>query len=131
VGAVLVKDAQVLLIRRAEEPFRDFWDFPGGFLNYDEHPVDGLKREVFEELNLQIEVDRLIGLYMDFYGDSKESTLNIYFTGQIVNGSPFPKSEIREVQWFDLQKLPNNFAFNHALRVFKDLHTQPSRHTHR
>jgi len=42
VGAVLVKDTQILLIRRANEPFKDFWDFPGGFLNYGEHPEQGL-----------------------------------------------------------------------------------------
>ncbi len=57
---------------------------------------------------------------MDYYGEPKESTLNIYYTGQIVNGSMCPKSEIREARWFDLQKLPSNFAFDHAQSVLSD-----------
>jgi 8-oxo-dGTP diphosphatase len=119
-GAVLVREKQILLIRRANEPFKDFWDFPGGFLNYGEHPVEGLKREVFEELNVKIKVAGLIGFYMDFYGESKESTLNIYYSCQIVNGALHPKSEIRDARWFDLHRLPENIAFNHAREVLRD-----------
>ena len=119
-GAVLVKDEHVLLIRRANEPFKDFWDFPGGFLNCGEHPESGLKREVFEELNVNMEIAELIGFYMDNYGESGESTLNIYYSGSIVNGSMYPNSEVSEVRWFDLQKLPQNLAFNHAQFVLSD-----------
>jgi 8-oxo-dGTP diphosphatase len=124
----VVQNEQILLICRAHEPFKNFWDFPGGFLNYGEHPLQGLQREVFEELNIKIEATGLIGFYMDFYGlpaewqagESRESTLNIYYSCEIVNGAPRPKAEIREARWFDLHKLPEKFAFNHARAVLRD-----------
>ncbi len=67
-----------------------------------------------------MEISGLIGFYMDYYGESEESTLNIYYAGHIVNGSMYAKSEIHEVRWFGLKELPANFAFNHAQLVLSD-----------
>lgn len=39
-GEALVKrDGEVLLIRRAADPWRDHWDIPGGFCDPGEHPL--------------------------------------------------------------------------------------------
>jgi ADP-ribose pyrophosphatase YjhB (NUDIX family) len=79
VGAVIVKYNKVLLVRRAREPFKNHWDFPGGFLECGEHPHGGLKREVAEELRISIKIISLLGIYPDQYGAGGESTLNIYY----------------------------------------------------
>ncbi len=48
-GALIVRDGCVLLVKRAVEPFKDYWDIPGGFLEAGEHPQDGMRCEVKEE----------------------------------------------------------------------------------
>ncbi|NIQ06738.1 MAG: NUDIX hydrolase [Candidatus Korarchaeota archaeon] len=119
-GAVIDRNGDILLIRRANEPYKDHWDFPGGFLEPDEHPRDGVKREVFEELNVKVEVRQLIGVYMDHYGNQHDSTLNMYYTCNIIEGSVSPNFEIKEAKWFSLKSIPRKLAFNHAEAVLKD-----------
>lgn len=120
VGAVIANNGKVLLIRRANLPYRDFWDFPGGFLDFNEHPEIGLKREVSEELGVEVAVSRLVGLYMDFYRTPKESTLNIYYTCNVTKGEIAPQEEVAEVRWFELTRLPKRLAFNHIESVLED-----------
>ena len=56
VRAVIVQNGQALVTVRAREPEKGRLDLPGGFLEVGEHPVDGLMREVREELRAEAEV---------------------------------------------------------------------------
>src|SRR6266581_9199423 len=49
------EQGRVLLGLRAFDPGKGLWDLPGGFLHEDEHPLDGLRREIREETALEIE----------------------------------------------------------------------------
>ena len=44
----------VLLIKRKNEPFKDCWAFPGGFINIDESAEDAAIRELKEETGLEV-----------------------------------------------------------------------------
>jgi 8-oxo-dGTP diphosphatase len=57
-GALVGRDGQVLLGRRAVEPGLGSWDIPGGFLNPWEHPSEAAVREVREETGLQVRLLR-------------------------------------------------------------------------
>ena len=62
VCALVLDDAgRVLLARRKFEPEAGKWDVPGGFLEEDEEPLDGLRRELREETGLEIEPLELAG----------------------------------------------------------------------
>lgn len=54
VGAVVVHDGQVLLIRRGKEPLRGRWLVPGGTVEWGETLEEALTREVFEETGLVV-----------------------------------------------------------------------------
>ena len=47
-------DAKVLLIQRADEPYKGCWAFPGGFLNMDETTEQCAIRELEEETGLKV-----------------------------------------------------------------------------
>ena len=62
VGAVVVDEGRVLLVRRAREPLKGHWTLPGGLLELGESVVDGVAREVREETGLIVEPLALIEL---------------------------------------------------------------------
>jgi 8-oxo-dGTP diphosphatase len=108
--SALVEDGagRLLLARRAVEPYRDFWDPPGGFLEEGEHPLDGLRREILEETGLAGEPGRFVGAWMDVYGDAAEAaaTLNLYWTFDLADGDPVPADDVAEFRWFSAGELP-------------------------
>ena len=57
VAAVLRRADQVLLCHRSprRQWFPDVWDFPGGHVQPGEHPEDALRRELAEELGIELE----------------------------------------------------------------------------
>jgi 8-oxo-dGTP diphosphatase len=62
VGAVVVDDGRVLLVRRGSEPLRGHWSLPGGLIELGEGLAGGLVREVREETGLEVEVVELVEL---------------------------------------------------------------------
>lgn len=118
-GALVVRDGRVLLARRAIEPALGAWDIPGGFLEYGEHPEAGAIRELHEETGLDIEIQELIGMYMDRYGEESDWILNIYYSAT-AGGEPQPASDVDLLHWFALDELPTEMAFHHEYEVLKD-----------
>jgi 8-oxo-dGTP diphosphatase len=64
VVAVIIDDEErVLLTRRGIAPFQDQWVMPGGKIDLGESILDALKREVHEEVGLEVEVEGLIDVF--------------------------------------------------------------------
>jgi ADP-ribose pyrophosphatase YjhB (NUDIX family) len=62
VGAVIFDtDERICLVRRANEPARGKWSFPGGRVEPDETSEDAIIREVMEETGLHVTIDRELG----------------------------------------------------------------------
>jgi 8-oxo-dGTP diphosphatase len=62
VGAVVVDEGRVLLVRRGREPLKGQWSLPGGLLELGESLTAGVAREVQEETGLTVEPIELIEL---------------------------------------------------------------------
>ena len=54
VYGILISNEKILLIKKANGPYKGMLDLPGGSLEYKERPIDTLKREFKEETNLNI-----------------------------------------------------------------------------
>ena len=63
VAVILDDDDRVLLTRRNIQPFKDQWVMPGGKIDLGEPILDALKREVHEEVGLEVEVLGLIDVF--------------------------------------------------------------------
>ena len=63
VAVIVDQDDQVLLTKRNVPPFQGEWVMPGGKIDLGEPIVAALKREVWEEVGLEVEVGRLIDVF--------------------------------------------------------------------
>lgn len=61
VAAVIVKDGKVLATQRGYGDFKGMWEFPGGKIEAGESPETALAREIHEELDAAIQVDKFLG----------------------------------------------------------------------
>lgn len=120
-GVLVIQDGKVLLAQRGVEPLKGYWDIPGGFLEAGEHPATGATREILEETGLQIRLNSLLGIYMDRYGADGVWTLTFYYVAEIVSGSLHVMDDVSALEWFNVEELPQEFAFEHQAQVIKDL----------
>ena len=63
VGAVIVHDGRVVLIKRRFEPLAGQWSLPGGMLELGETLEAGVAREIFEETGLEVEVGPVVEVF--------------------------------------------------------------------
>jgi 8-oxo-dGTP diphosphatase len=121
-GTLITRGREVLLVRRAIEPFKDHWDIVGGYLEAWEHPEVGARREAREETGLDVALEHLLPMRLDRYGD-EAWTLNMYYIARVVGGAEQPGDDAIEARWFDADDLPTALAFpNHLPAVLKDWH---------
>jgi 8-oxo-dGTP diphosphatase len=107
--------AEVLLIKRRREPYKNQWAVPGGFVGIDEELEDAAVRELYEETNLT--GVRLEQLYT--FGrcgrDPRGRQITIAFIGIAEKEVSKVKAgdDAAGVRWFDIEKLPEDLAFDH------------------
>jgi len=78
------------------------WGVPGGFIANGEHPEEALRRELREEVS--IEIDEVKLLFVRTLGFIKQ--VEIYYRARVI-GDPKPSSiEIKQARWFALNELP-------------------------
>lgn len=111
VTAIPVRNGKVMLHLRGMEPGKGTWDIPGGFIEVGETPDQALHREIMEELGLKIQKHQFMGFYPDAYGMDSIYTLNIAYVCQLEDRPILRSNEIDEVQWFDWNKIPSEYAF--------------------
>lgn len=112
--AVVVRDDQVLLVKRAKDPFAGAWALPGGFVDVGETTADACLRELREEAGVEGEVVDLLGVYDDPKRDPRGHVVSVAYLVRMVEGrAPRAGDDAAEVAWFDLDALPD-LAFDHA-----------------
>lgn len=121
-SAIVLDDrVRVLLARRANDPGAGLWDLLGGFVDEGEEGLDALRRELREELGVEIEPGEFVGAFPDTYGDDGIYTLNLYWTAVIASGEPTPNEELEEIAWFAPDELPQReeFAFSNTVAALE------------
>lgn len=102
----------VLLIKRKNEPFKDCWAFPGGFINIDESAEDAAVRELKEETGLEISNIKQLKAYSNPGRDPRERVITIAFIAESRKREVKGGDDAKEAGWFDISNLPS-LAFDH------------------
>ena len=108
VAAIILRDDEILLVKRGSEPGLGKWSIPGGSLEIGETLEEGLKREVREETGLQIEVGRLAGigdLIVSDQGVLKWHYLLINYLAVATGGELRPATDATECRWVELSEI--------------------------
>jgi ADP-ribose pyrophosphatase YjhB (NUDIX family) len=91
----------------------DWWNLPGGGMEAGETVDEALCREVGEETGLEVEVERLVGVY----SKPQKQEVVLTFSCRITGGNLHPTEEIRENRYFAPDALPSNTLPKHRQRV--------------
>lgn len=118
VCSVIVHKGKILITQRGDERNYGKWEFPGGKVKEDEHPFESIKRELFEELRLQVEPKKEITRY---------NYLNfnlIFIDCEVLNPDELSLSEHLDYLWIDISEF-SKFNFlegdNKFIKNYKEL----------
>ena len=120
-------DAKVLLIQRADEPYKGCWAFPGGFLNMDETTQQCAIRELEEETGLKVNDVHQIGAYSKVDRDPRGRTITVAYLAIIDSPiSVLGQDDAAKAEWWPLSALPqlafdHNDIINDAYTLYKQL----------
>lgn len=104
---------KVLLVQRENEPFKNDWALPGGFLEDEEQLEEGAKRELKEETGLEISEVHQFKAFGKPGRDPRGRTISIAFWGEVLSEEKVEGSDdAKDAKWFDLENLPE-LAFDH------------------
>ena len=110
VGAIIIEDLRVVLVKRAHPPIQGQWSIPGGVLEVGELVRDAAVREAREETGLIVEAGDLLGVYDRVLYDAENRVQYHYvlvdFLCRRIGGELSAASDATEVRWFTREELP-------------------------
>lgn len=112
---VFTKDTlEILLIQRKNDPFKDYWALPGGFLEMDESLKDSALRELEEETGLKNVELHQIGIFDNPSRDPRGRVITVAYATLIEkkDATIRASSDASQAKWFSVKKIPD-LAFDH------------------
>lgn len=118
--SVVLHGGNVLLIRRGDDPYKDQWALPGGYVNEGEDPMAAAAREQKEETDLDASTLQFVGVYGKKGRDPRGWVVSVAFVSQASSQAIRAKDDAKEAQWFPVtEALTMNLAFDH-LEILRD-----------
>jgi 8-oxo-dGTP diphosphatase len=123
VGAIIVKDASVVLVKRAHPPLEGQWSIPGGVLEVGELVRDAAIREAREETGLRIEPTELLGVFDRILrhpdGRVQYHYVLVDFLCRVTSGELLASGDAAETGWFRAEQLPGLHLAEDTLAVIR------------
>ncbi len=111
VGVAVIKRGNKFLLckRRSKLKIWRKWEVPGGIVNFGESLEDAIKREVKEEIGVEVELVKPIDFFFTNIWKLKKKRIHVFLVGylcRIKRGKPKPcDREIEKVKWFSIEEV--------------------------
>ena len=135
VDLIIVHNNSILLGYRKNNPAKNYWFVPGSRTRKNEKIMDGLKRMVKSELNLEINLDKvkLLGVYDHIYDNNyNDDTFGTHYVVSafiyMLNEKPEIKidDQHEEIKWFPINQIKDNkyihqYTKNYLINILEHL----------
>lgn len=108
-AAVFNEAGEVLLVQRGRPPSQGMWGLPGGLLDLGESLADGVRREVWEECGVEIEIGGLADVFEPIQRDAEDRVqyhfVVIDFWARHLSGDPVAQDDAAAIGWVAVDQL--------------------------
>lgn len=102
VYALIRKNGRTLL---TQDHYKPGWKLPGGGVKGGELIIEALRREVREEVNLELRIRQLLGIANWLKKGSSQARIRIYLVADVRAGTMSIGEEVSAARWFDRREL--------------------------
>jgi ADP-ribose pyrophosphatase YjhB (NUDIX family) len=121
IGAVIINEGKIALIKRGSEPSKGKWTIPGGLVELGETLEQSVIRETKEETGLDVENPRLIDVVsnvdLDEKGKVKYHYVIIDYLVHVKNGTAKASSDAEELRWVPFEEV-EDYDLTRSFRLF-------------
>ena len=121
VGAVIVKECKIVLIKRGNEPSKGKWTIPGGLVELAESPEQAVIREAKEETGLDVDAPTLIDVVSNVDFDEKLKVKYHYviidYFVHVKEGIAQASSDALELRWVPFEEV-EKYDLTASFRLF-------------
>ena len=108
---------EILLIQRKNEPFKNQWALPGGFVDNHEDLITAARRELEEETSVKVFDLQQIKAYGNPYRDPRGYMVSVAYLATVdATIQATAADDAKEVKWFNINELPS-LAFDHEMII--------------
>ena len=105
---------EFILIKRKNDPFKDRWALPGGFVDYGEKVEDAAIREAKEETSIDVELEKLLNVYSKPDRDPRRHTVSVCYVARGNFDDAKADDDAKDIGVFSFDKLDDKeLAFDH------------------
>lgn len=108
-AGIITENGKILLLLRSQEPWKNFWYLPAGYVEYDENPLFAVKREIEEETGLLVSGCKLFNTYF-FNDDPRGNGILIVYKCNIKNREIILNFENSDSRYFMASEIPENLC---------------------
>ncbi len=114
-GALIINDKdETLLVKRGINSKNEVgvWSKPGGAVEFGERVEDAVKREIKEELDVDIELTKFLSFTNHIINSENQHWVTFNYLAKIIKGEPkiMEPEKIAEIKWFNLRSLPEKLS---------------------
>ena len=125
IGAIVINDAKVLMIKRAAPPNQNLWAIPGGMLELGETLQEGAEREILEETGIRIKAGKPIYTF-DFLERDQEDRLHFHYVivdleATYLGGEIQAADDALDVRWMTPEECLDPSISKTTLKILRDL----------
>ncbi len=130
VGAIVIREGKILLVKRGVPPGKGLWAVPGGMIELGETIQQAAEREILEETGIRIQAREPVYTF-DLIDRDAEGRIRYHYVvvdvfAYYVSGEPVARDDVVEARWVAPEELetlpasPNTIRLLRVIRFYED-----------